>query len=98
MELASPWLERFRQIAALPDIPSYYHNSLPVWIAMRLRREFQRRDDLTPLILEGLMLELFAEMIRGATDRAEIPLPRWLRQTRDLLQARFLESLCLSLV
>ena len=98
MELASPWLERFRQIAALPDTPSCYHNSLPAWIAMRLRREFQRRDSLTPLILEGLVLELFVEMIRGSTDCAEIPLPRWLRQTRDLLHARFLESLSLETI
>ena len=32
---------------------------------MRLYREFQHRDDLTPLVLEGLTLEMLAQMSRG---------------------------------
>jgi AraC family transcriptional regulator len=50
----------------------------------RLRAELARRDDVTPLAVEGLVLELLAELAR-----TPLPLPdagnRWLTRARDLL-------------
>jgi AraC family transcriptional regulator len=60
---------------------------------MRLYREFQQRDSVTSLMLEGLVLELIATMSRYKTSDAQRRLPRWLRQARDLLHDRFSESL-----
>jgi AraC family transcriptional regulator len=86
------WLERIRQYAPLLDTLTNYQNSPPAWIAARLYREFQRRDDLTPLILEGLLMEMFAEISRQTTDHAELDCPRWLRQAKEFLHAHFTES------
>jgi AraC family transcriptional regulator len=50
----------------------------------RLRAELARRDDVTPLAVEGLVYELLAELARTPIPRAE-PRNRWLTRARDLL-------------
>ena len=54
----------------------------------RLRREAAWRDDVSPLALEGLVLELLATAHR---ERAvsDSRVPAWLRQTRERLDASF---------
>lgn len=86
------WLERVRQIAPLVNTLTNYQNGPPTWMAARLYREFQYRDDLTPLVLEGGLLELLAVMSRHKTGLAEHDCPRWLRQAKDFLHAHFTES------
>lgn len=86
------WLERLRQIGALVDTPMEYRNGPPAGLAMRIYREFLRRDDLTPLMLEGLTLELFAEMSRRASPKTEHRASLWLKEARDYLHAHFTES------
>jgi AraC family transcriptional regulator len=90
--LPKAWMERIRQVAPLDDAPATYQHGLPIWIALRLYREFQCRDDLSPLALEGMLLELLAEMARHSTDTTENHPPRWLREARDYLHAHFAES------
>ena len=52
-------------------------------------------DELSPLAIEGLALELLTELGRfPAANRATTP-PRWLRQVQDLLHARFRDNLSL---
>jgi AraC family transcriptional regulator len=97
--LPAAWLERVQQAAPLGGRVVCYRDSLPVWIAMRLYREFQRRDDLSPLVLEGMLLELLAEMARQSPERAEEKgAPRWLRQTEEYLRANFAEALSIDAV
>jgi AraC family transcriptional regulator len=64
------------------------------WIALRLHRELQHCDDLTPLVMEGLTLELIAQVSRDAMSvgRAEGRVPRWLGHAKDYLHAHFKES------
>jgi AraC family transcriptional regulator len=92
------WLKRLRQVSALVSEPADFSNSPPVWLAMRLYREFQHQDNLTPLTLEGLMMELLAEMSRGTGNIAEKKVPHWLRQARDFLQAHFTENVSLDMM
>jgi AraC family transcriptional regulator len=89
------WLAHLRQVSALVSEPVEFSNSPPVWLAMRLFREFQHQDDLTPLALEGLMMELLTEMSRRTVNFAEKNVPLWLRQARDFLHAHFTESISL---
>jgi len=86
------WLDRIRSFAPLVDTLTNYQNSPPTWIAARLYREFQRRDDLTPLVLEGVLLEMLAEMSRHTPALAEPDCPRWLRQAEDFLHSHYTES------
>jgi AraC family transcriptional regulator len=96
IEFAHPWLERLRGRTTFLDHPADYEGGPLVWIASRLFQECQRQDDVSPLAVEGLVLELLAECSRS---RAEAPLthpPRWLDRVRDLLHDRFSENLSLA--
>ena len=62
---------------------------------MKLYREYRRMDQLSPLIIEGLALEIIAEVTRREF-RLERRPPRWLLQARDLLQAEFSRNLTLN--
>jgi AraC family transcriptional regulator len=97
--LSSAWIERIRQYSPVIDAPATYPNGPLAWVAMRLYREFLRRDDLTPLMLEGLTLELITLMGRcDATEAVEREAPRWLKQARDFLHAHVNEGLSLGVI
>ncbi|MEO8035103.1 MAG: AraC family transcriptional regulator [Acidobacteriota bacterium] len=63
-------------------------------IASKLRSEFLKPDDLSPQIVEALMLELDALSRRhgGLDDRA----PTWLGEVRQLLESSFQEPLAIA--
>jgi AraC-like DNA-binding protein len=96
--LEAPWLERIRQVSEPVERLTCYENGLPTWIAARMHREFQRRDNLSPLVLEGMLLELLAETTRESSGGAERQSPRWLQQAQDFLHAHFTESLSVEAV
>jgi AraC family transcriptional regulator len=52
-------------------------------------------DELSPLAIEGLTLELLVECARGAARVPDRQPPRWLRAVCDLLEAKFCEHLTL---
>lgn len=62
-------------------------------IGARVAREMRRADAFSPLVVEGLMLELFAEVERGSDgDNA----PAWLRKVRDVVASHYTEPLALA--
>lgn len=65
------------------------------WLVSRLYREFQRTDGASSLAIEGLALEILAEVSRSSAEPAERRPPQWLARTRDLIHDRFSESLTL---
>jgi AraC family transcriptional regulator len=95
VEIPPAWLERVREYGMLLDQPAEFAGGLPVWLTLRLYREFYRRDEVSPLAMEGLALELLAEIARRPVPLAERRPPRWLRQARELLHAHFAENLAL---
>lgn len=62
----------------------------------RAYSEFVRMDDVAPMAIEGLVLEMLAEVSRRQTEGAVEKAPRWLRQAEDILHERFSECLTLS--
>jgi AraC family transcriptional regulator len=81
LEITPSWL---RSVAAAPlDKPFDSRDGPLVGLAIRLLDEFTHPDASSPLIIEGLTLELLGLCIREA--RSERAVPRWLRQVRDLL-------------
>lgn len=68
------------------------------WIAREIYREFRQPDEVTGLVLEGLTLELLAELLRPYP--AEEPLrPRpWLLRAKELISERFAEPLRLETI
>jgi len=53
-------------------------------------------DEVAPVAIEGLVLEILAEASRFRRQDSPRTRPRWLVQARDLIHARYMEALSLS--
>jgi AraC family transcriptional regulator len=93
VEFAHPWLERLRGQTTVLDRPADYEDGPQVWLAKRLFEECRRQDDVSPLAVEGLVLELLAECSRRRVELPHTHPPRWLDRVRELLHDRFSENL-----
>lgn len=59
------------------------------WVAARCRRELRDADDLSPVVLEGLLRVLLGEVSRSAHSDRDARPPRFVRQAREILAERF---------
>jgi AraC family transcriptional regulator len=98
IEIAPSWLERLQEQGAVLKRPLDFSGGLPSWLAVRLYREFQRMDTVSPLVMEGLALELLAEVSRSQIPSGDRLPSRPLRQARDLLHAQWAEPFSLDAV
>lgn len=89
--------ELLRPCAGLLDRINHFQHGGVLSIAWRLSQEIHVEDDVTPLAIEGLVLELLAVAARrnDTTDSAD-DAPPWLERARDLMHARFAEPLKVS--
>lgn len=93
VELDARWLDRAREYEAALDRPVELLEGMSVWLVTQLYDEFRHLDSISPLAIEGLILELMAETSRRAVGCAERRSPHWLEQVTELLRARFAENL-----
>jgi AraC family transcriptional regulator len=93
LEIEDRWVKRAGECVQVLDGLVQFTGGLPVWLAYRLYDEFRRGEEASPLALEGLALEVLAEVSRTPNWRSERTPPRWLEQVRGLLHARFAENL-----
>lgn len=102
IELHDRWLDRLREALLDREEPVVSHGGQLAGIAVRLYHAAAETDAASALVTEGLLLELLGEIARrgracarplGSVERKA---PRWLAQTRELLHARFAESLTLA--
>lgn len=96
IEMAPDWLTRMRQHLPLTDNSTDFHGGVFELLSRKLYKEFVQPDSASPLIIEGLMMEMLGETARRNTVRQNHHSPRWLQQAKDLLHARFTESLTLA--
>jgi AraC family transcriptional regulator len=66
--------------------------------ARRLLGEYRLADGTSALAMEGLALEILAEISRVRVRAGNSTPPRWLLKARELLHDRFCENLCLTTV
>ena len=95
IEMMPHWLERANGHLKFLQGPAQFDNGSLPWLAMRLYREFRQEDDLTPLAIEGLALELLAGAARESTRASENGAAGWLEKARDFLHQRFHEPFTL---
>ncbi|CAN5226835.1 hypothetical protein BH23GEM2_BH23GEM2_14050 [soil metagenome] len=79
---------------AMLDRINHFRDGQITACARRLAREALSPDDVTPLAIDGLILEMVAEASRlrnGGSEQSQ--LPKWLRDATDLIHDRFRESL-----
>ena len=98
VEFAQPWLERLRGRTAVLERPANYEGGPPVWLAKRLVAECRRQDDVSPLAVEGLVLELLAACSRSSAEVQHAHAPRWLGRVHEFLRAHSSENLALGQV
>lgn len=61
------------------------------WRMTQMWAEFRRRDDLTPLVLEG-RVGLFLDDLDGRSDEGEGGSPKWLRRAHEYVRAHAVEG------
>jgi AraC family transcriptional regulator len=72
-------------------------SGLSEWTARQLYQEFTEPDDLSPVVMDGFVFQLFAQLCRR---RKELPnsLPTWLGRADELIRARFTDPLGLEAI
>lgn len=88
--------ERLRQQPAVPQRPAEMSGLTTTWLANRLYAEFSRHDTASAMAIEGLVLELLAEIARSEADDVSRQAPTWLKQATEIVESRFLERLSLT--
>ena len=88
-------LERVRDACPSLDGPLFFYGGKPALIGGEIYREFRALDSTSPLVLEGLILQLFGEMCRIPQPTHDHP-PSWLTRADTMICERFTEMLTLS--
>jgi AraC family transcriptional regulator len=96
IEFETEWLTRLHERSIMLDEPAGFEGCSLTSLVMRLRNESQRADDFTSLMVDGLMLELIAEIARRSIKTSERKRPQWLSQAKEILHENFTERLTLS--
>jgi AraC family transcriptional regulator len=78
--------------------PKLVHDARLAALGHHIYREFGGLDDLSPLALEGAILDLLVEATRVVGRQRSSRPPRWLREAHDLIRDGFRESITLSTV
>ena len=76
--------------------PREIDGPLSKWLANRMMREFMAQDDIAPLAMEGVLLEMLAESARSSGEIPGSSAPSWLRRVRESLEECYLQSPSLS--
>jgi AraC family transcriptional regulator len=79
------WLERLREYSVDLNVPACFRGGAPVALALRLYGEFRAADKYSPLTIEGIALELVAEISRRCEREREHRVPPWLERAREIL-------------
>jgi AraC family transcriptional regulator len=97
VEFTSDWLKNLPESAPILNASVHFNGGTLSTLLVRLYKEFKQPDELSPLVVEGLALEILGESSR-LLNREDRNLPRWLQHAEELVRARFAEPLGLSLV
>ena len=82
--------------SVVPRRPSEISGLSATWLSNRLYAEFSRGDAASGIAVEGLVLEILAEIARSESKPEPVVIPRWLQQATEIVETRFLERLSLT--
>lgn len=94
IDIAPRWTERMREYSLNVENSVFYPGSVLIRLLSRLYDEFRNTDAASPLAIEGLALEMLAEVSRYQTKENSPPL--WLKQAREIVHEQFSRNLSLS--
>jgi AraC family transcriptional regulator len=94
MELDHDWLGRVEEYTGRLADGHAVRGGAAATLALKLYQEFYYTDDASPLVIEGLALELVGELSRKARPPRRSKLaPVWVVRAWDLIEARYTEDL-----
>ena len=82
--------------SVVPRRPAEVSGLGATWLANRLYAEFSREDTASGIAVEGLVLEILAEIARSEATPDPLLIPRWLKHATEIVESRFLERLSLA--
>ncbi len=91
VEVRSTVAEKLRECGSVPQHVTEKNGEM-TWLASRLRSEIVNSDRSSPLITEGITLELLGNLIRRRSD-VERRTPKWLARVIDRLDSEFSENI-----
>jgi AraC family transcriptional regulator len=95
IEMLKDLTARIRANSSFPNTTIQSKSGNLTKLGARAYAEFERFDESSPLIIEGLMLEIVGEATRLQDNQVIHPVPRWLQDVEELLMQRFAEPLTL---
>jgi AraC family transcriptional regulator len=96
IEIMSEWMANIAGALRPEDLSAHFQDGPVAASAVKLLMELRRPDTASPLIVEGLLLQVLGEAFRLRFPPLRRPAPRWLRAVREVLHARFSENLTLA--
>lgn len=94
VEIERNWIKSIRGKIKFPNTTADFKSGNLPHLGAKLYREFQKFDAVSPLIIEGLMLEITGETARQIFDKKHRK-PFWLTKVESYLRERFAESFSL---
>jgi len=85
-------LDRLGEHSPVLSSPGEVAGLASSWLANRLYREFAAEDDVAPLAMEGVLLEILAESARAIGEGSAAHAPAWLRRVREALEDTYLQA------
>lgn len=98
IEVAAEWLERARDHSIFLRDSADFQNGLLTTITARLYAEFRRMDGISPLAIEGLTLEMIAEVSRLSAKKSSLTSASRVERAREIIHAHFSDNLTLSFI
>ncbi len=91
IQMDSGWWAHVEQQSKVTKTPADFYAGRLAHLATRLYHEFCEPDEFSALVIEGITLEITAEVSRCFVNQSERTPPRWLEQVRGLLHDQLSE-------
>jgi AraC family transcriptional regulator len=98
IELSRRWLDRARDHSVRAHESTLFRGGTVAWLGKKVYAELRSMDDVTPLSIEGIVLEMIAEASRQQSSNSDPQVPRWLEQAREFVHAHFTEPLTIKTI
>ena len=96
LEITPAALKRIREYSAIPNDSTTFCGGWLGSLMRRLYAEFRHLDEVSPLVMEGLALEIMSELSRNSMKDSAQKSPVWLEHARNVIHSRFSECLTLA--
>lgn len=98
VEVGPEWTRRAHDYGLSLGEAAVFRQGVLNWLGFRLYRAARESDGASALAIEGLALEMIAELSRRGSNLPKDESPYWVKQARDLIHAQFAESLTVSFI